>query len=430
MVLATYAREVDEQSWLAELVATARARVPFYRDHLAAVVASDLTALPTFDKHMAAGYGRFPLSAGGPTGAHRVMATSGTTGDRLYVAFDLSDWSRVGAWLEKVGRRVGLTSSDVLLNTHCYGLWVGGPVLDLLAHRSGACVVPLGPAEPAGVLHMLAGGVGTAISATPSYLRRVIEEAEARDFDLSETGLRLGFIGAETAEPALRHKLLSRLPSGFRWVELYGLTETCGPSVAYAPDPDIPELTLNTEDFWIEVLNPEDDEPALPGEVGELTLTSRRSDARTPLIRYRTRDLVRVTAGDSSAPIRISQILGRADDAMKIGGILMYPTAVAEIVTAMLPPTAEWRAIVRRHGYDADLILEVEGEPALCEAVELAFQTRLGLAVTVIPTDGAALMRSREKTRRIVVESAPTGLANGQDVLSASAPRGRRRQCG
>jgi phenylacetate-CoA ligase len=269
---------------------------------------------------------------------------------------------------------------------------------------------------------MLAGGTGTAISATPSYLRRLIEAAEAAGFDLTATGLRLGFIGAEPAEPALRRKLLSRLPSGFRWVELYGLTETFGPSVAYAPDPEVPELELNTRDFHTEVLDLDADVPAAPGAVGELTLTSR-ARSRSPLIRYRTRDLVRVTAGDPAAPARISQIMGRADDALKIGGVLMYPTAVADIVTGMLPPSAEWRAIVRRRGPDDELILEAEATPALCQAVEDAFSERVGLAVTVIPTDGEAFARSHEKTRRVVVHASPSGPADAVD------PR-RRGGCG
>jgi phenylacetate-CoA ligase len=392
-----------ERSWVDQLVRRATAGIPFYRDHLAGADTSRLATLPTFDKQTTAEYGQFPLSAGGPVGAHRVVATSGTTGDRLYIAFDRADWDRVGAWLEQVGRRVAMTSRDVLLNTHCYGLWVGGPILDLLAHRAGACVVPLGPGSPAGVLHMLAGGVGTAISATPSYLRRLVEAAEASGFDLTGTGLRLGFIGAEAAEPALRRKLLSRLPDGFRWVELYGLTETFGPSVAFGPDPEVPELELNTEDFQVEVLDLEFDVPAAPGAVGELTLTSRKR-SRSPLIRYRTRDLVRVTAGHAAAPTRISQILGRADDALKIGGVLMYPSAVAEIVTGMLPPSAEWRGIVRRRGQDDELVLEVEAATAVCEAVELAFHERVGMDVTAVSVDSAALARSREKTRRIVIE--------------------------
>jgi phenylacetate-CoA ligase len=396
-------RLMAEHSSLTELVRWASDAIPFYHDHLSGTDLSDPLAVPTFDKHATAGYGRFPLTADGPSGAYRVVATSGTTGDRLYLAFDLSDKERVGKWLAGVGRRAGLAPTDVLLNTHCYGLWVGGPVLDWLADQAGACVVPLGPAAPSGVLHMLAGGAGTAISATPSYLRRLIEAAEAADFDLAATGLRLGFIGAEQAEPALRRKLLSRLPTGFRWVELYGLTETLGPSVAFGPDPDTAELDLNTEDFHVEVLELGADRPVPAGDVGELTLTSRRF-SRSPLIRYRTRDLVRVAGGPADAPTRISRILGRADDALKIGGVLMYPTAVAEIVTGMLPPSAEWRGTVRRYGFDDELQLEVEAAPELCEAVAAAFQERVGLEVTVLPTDGATLVRSREKTRRISIE--------------------------
>jgi phenylacetate-CoA ligase len=404
---------------VAELARWACTAIPFYRDHLADVSKFDLPFLPSFDKHATAGYGSFPLTAGGPVGGQRVFATSGTTGDRLYIAFEHGDHERVGSWLEAVGRRAGITSDDVLLNTHCYGLWVGGPVLDILAYRAGACVVPLGPGAPAGVLHMLAAGVGTAISATPSYLRRLIEAAETAGFDLAATGLRLGFIGAELAEPSLRRKLLSRLPEGFLWVELYGLTETLGPSVAFGPDPDVAELELNTGDFHVEILDLEADRPVPVGEVGELTLTSRRF-SRSPLIRYRTRDLARVTVGSPDEPIRISRILGRADDAVKIGGVLMYPTAVAEIVTGLLPPSSEWLGTVRRYGQDDELVLEVEADEELCKAVEVAFAERVGLDVTVIPADAATLARSREKTRRILFE-----------VANPAAPRpARRPSCG
>ncbi len=393
---------------ITDLVRRARSSIPFYRDHLAGhdPETTSLAALPTFDKHATAGYGQFPLTDGGPVGARRVVATSGTTGDRLYLAFDQADHDRVGDWLEGVGRRVGLGPGDVLLNTHCYGLWVGGPVLDLLADRAGACVVPLGPVAPAGVLQMLNGGVGTAISATPSYLRRLVEAAESTGTDLTRTGLRLGFIGAEPAEPALRQRICSRLPADFHWVELYGLTETLGPSVSFGPEPGGGELEVNARDFHVEVLAPDSDRPVSFGEVGELTLTSRRY-GRSPLIRYRTRDLVRVTAGPPEAPGRVSTILGRADDALKIGGVLMYPTAVAEIVTGTLPATAEWRATVRRYGLDDELVVEAEASDELCEAVAVAFQERVGMAVTVIPVDGTTIARSREKTRRIAIELVP-----------------------
>jgi len=391
--------------WIEDLVRTARANIRFYRDHLAGADPSSVASLPSFEKSMTAGYGRFPMSAGGAPGAHRVLATSGTSGDRLFVALDQGEWNRSADWLEGVGRRVKLTRDDVLLNTHCYGLWVGGPSLDLLANRLGAGLVPLGPTGPAVVLQLLVDGIGTAISATPSYLRRLIEAAEAADIDLRRTALRFGFIGAEAAETSLRRKLLSRLPDGFRWIELYGLTETGGPSVAFAPDPDVPELELNTQSFCVEVLHPTEDRPVPLGEVGELTITTRRTDGRTPLIRYRTRDLVRAVAGTADAPSRVSRILGRVDDSLKIGGVLVYPSSIAEIMSEVLPATSEWRAEVRRRGEDDELLLEAEASTDVCHAVERVFRDRVGLGVTVRAVIAGELARSREKTQRILIDS-------------------------
>jgi 4-hydroxyphenylpyruvate dioxygenase len=416
--------ESEATDWIGELVRRARKRIPFYRDHLAGADPSNLASLPTFDKSMTAEYGRFPLSADGAHGAPRVLATSGTTGERLYVSFDQGEWNRTANWLEKVGRQVGLNSDDVLLNTHCYGLWVGGPALDLLANRCGAGLVPLGPAAPSIVLQLLADRIGTAISATPSYLRRLIETAHATGFDLTRTSLRVGFIGAEAAESSLRSKLLAQLPEGFMWVELYGLTETGGPAVAFAPDPAVPELKVNTQDFLIEVLDLAADRPLALGDVGELTITTRRPNGRSPLIRYRTRDLVRATAGEPSAPTRISRILGRRDDSLKIGGILVYPSAVAEIMSQFMPATAEWRAQIIRHEPDDQLVVEAEASPDLCQAVKLAFQERVGVSLTVTSIQADTLARSREKTQRLLIDSSTAGTFERRRLqMQAGGPR-------
>ena len=50
---------------VSDVVAAARARVPFYRDRLSGHEHSPLEDLPSFDKAATAAYGRFPLSAGG-----------------------------------------------------------------------------------------------------------------------------------------------------------------------------------------------------------------------------------------------------------------------------------------------------------------------------------------------------------------------------
>jgi phenylacetate-CoA ligase len=228
----------------------------------------------------------------------------------------------------------------------------------------------------------------------------MVEAAEEAQFDLARTSLRLGFIGAEMAEETLRRKLLSRLPNGFVWIELYGLTETGGPAVAYAPNPLVPELHLNTDDFWIELLDVSADTPVPMGEVGEITITTRRVDGRTPLIRYRTRDLARITAGTAEAPTRISRILGRADDSLKVGGVLLYPSALAEIISDLMPATAEWRAWVTSNHPDNELCVEAEVSVEHCRRVERAFRERIGLGLSVVPAEPGSLARSRHKTRR------------------------------
>jgi len=289
---------------------------------------------------------------------------------------------------------------------------VGGSALDLLANRTGAGLVPLGPTGPATVLELLTNGVGTAISATPSSLRGLVKAAHTTNVDLTKTALRFGFIGAEVAEESLRRKLLSQLPDGFMWIELYGLTETGGPAVACAPDPTVAELELNTQDFWVEVLDLTEDRPVPIGEVGELTITTRRTDGRTPLIRYRTRDLVSATAGEAEAPTRISRILGRVDESLKIGGVLVYPSAIAEIMSEFMPPTAEWRAWVRRREPDDELLIEAEAAPDLCHTVQLAFQDRVGLSLTVVSTRPGILTRGQRKTQRILIDSSTASVSN------------------
>jgi phenylacetate-CoA ligase len=285
---------------------------------------------------------------------------------------------------------------------------VGGSALDLLANRSGAGLIPLGSIAPSTALELLADGVGTAISATPSYIRRLVEAAEESNIDLTKTALRCGFIGAERAEESLRRQLLSRLPAGFKWIELYGLTETGGPSFAFAPQPTVAELELNTRDFRPEVLDQSADRSVPVGEVGELTITTRRTDGRTPLIRYRTRDLVRVTAGEAEAPSRISRILGRVDESLKVGGVLVYPSAIAEIMSEFMPVTSEWRAWVSHREPDHELVVEAEASPELCQEVRRAFQDRVGLTLTVTPAAAGAFERGIRKTQRTLIASQKT----------------------
>jgi phenylacetate-CoA ligase len=137
-----------------------------------------------------------------------------------------------------------------------------------------------------------------------------------------------------------------------------------------------------------------------------------------------------VAGGDASATTAISQILGRADDALKIGGVLMYPSAVADILSDMLPATSEWRGVVYREGLDDQMLIEVEADSATCDRIEVAFDERIGLTVSVVPAEPGSLTRSFEKTRRVGFEQTELSEQTRAALVRASTRAGRRSTCG
>lgn len=401
---------------LAALVRRARARVPFYAQHLAGVddfapdgSDADLAALPTCTKADLVGWGPFPLGAVPLSGCLRVSATSGTTGPRLFVGYTRADWDAVGAAAGRVARHIGFGPGDSLLNVLGSGLWIGGPCFDELARVSGASLFPAGPTNPEQVLEWCATFGLTSITTTPSYVRLLVEWAAAHGVDLAALPLRTAFVGGEGASPALRAQVVAAFGAGFRWQEMYGSTEVGGAILGYgSPDVGFEDgLNIATDEFVVELLDPDADRPVPPGELGELTVTGFAE--ASPLIRYRTRDLVRAIPGrDRRGLPRVSTLVGRIDDALKVRGALVYPAVVEESVVAALPVGAEWRVELSREPGGLDLLevtVELDAEPGeaarRCSALAEAILARTLVRPVVRAVPVGTFERFTGKARRV-----------------------------
>ena len=288
------------------------------------------------------------------------------------------------------GAHVGFGPGDTLLNVLGAGLWVGGPCFDELARAAGAGLFPAGPTNPEQVFEWCDAFALSAMSCTPSYLRLLAERAEAAGRDLSRLPIRLAFVGGEGASEALRRQVCDAFGPVFRWQEMYGSTEVGGAILGYgSPEPGFEaSLDVATDEFIVELLDPDHDRPVAPGEIGELTVTSFREGC--PLLRYRTRDLARALEGrDRSGLPRISTILGRIDDALKVRGTLVYPSVIEETVVAVLPPGAEWRIELTRDAAALDVLtIRIESDdPALADrlAADVHHRTLVRPQVHTIP---------------------------------------------
>ena len=100
--------------------------------------------------------------------------------------------------------------------------------------------------------------------------------------------------------------------------------------IAY--ESDAREGMIVNENVIVEIVRPGTGDPVAQGEVGEVVVTSFKSDY--PMIRLGTGDLSALLAGRSPcgrSNMRIKGWMGRADQTAKVKGMFVHPKQVAEV---------------------------------------------------------------------------------------------------
>jgi phenylacetate-CoA ligase len=247
----------------------------------------------------------------------------------------------------------------------------------------------------------------TVVCCTPTYAIHLAEVAAQEQLDLTKSAVRLLSVAGEPGGsiPAVRERLQQLWP-GARIHDHHGMTEV-GP-VSFE-DPTIPcSLRVIESSYLAEVIDPQTLQPVADGAVGELVLTTLGRTG-SPLLRYRTGDLVKPRVADDGAFLLLEGgILGRADDMIVVRGVNVYPSAVDEIVRG-LAGIAEYRVRVLNAAALAELRVEIEPQTGhdgktLAAALERRFSTALALRVPVQAVAAGALPRFEMKARRWVRE--------------------------
>jgi len=193
----------------------------------------------------------------------------------------------------------------------------------------------------------------TAISGTPTFIQHLINKAKENDIDpKTDWAIELGAFGGETASPALRRKIVNEMPEGFAYNEQYGTSEVaafCAHSCPFTRDEA--ELHVIGDHFFLEVLNPLTGERVNPGEQGDLVFTHLTKEA-TPMIRWNTHDIARLLHDPfdcrcgRKAHMKLSRILGRSDDVLKVRGTLVFPSQIEDILAGLRGTTEGWQIIL------------------------------------------------------------------------------------
>jgi phenylacetate-CoA ligase len=341
----------------------------------------------------------------------RVHASSGTTGKPTVVGYSAKD---IATWAELMARTMacaGARPGDVIHNAYGYGLFTGGLGAHYGGERLGATVVPMSGGNTERQIVLMQDFGARVLCATPSYALSIAEVAEKQGVDLRKSKLEIGIFGAEPWSEAMRTELDQRL--GIKAVDIYGLSEIMGPGVAAECVEERVGLHGWEDHFLFEVIDPDTGKDVPEGVSGELVITTLTKEA-LPMLRYRTRDITRVTSercGCGRTHLRIQRITGRNDDMLIIRGINVYPSQVEAVLVGFPDVAPHYQLVVERKGAMDHLTVEVEIAPALSgtmaaydvigEKVRHHIKSMVGVTTEVVVKQPGDIPRSQGKAVRV-----------------------------
>jgi phenylacetate-CoA ligase len=415
----TMPRELLAQLQLQRLQATvtnAYDHVPLHRQRLKAAGVQpadirrldDLALLPFTVKTDLRDHYPFGMFARPLGEIARLHASSGTTGKATVVGYTMEDISN---WADLVARSLytaGVRRGDVVHNAYGYGLFTGGLGAHYGAERLGAVVVPVSGGSTERQVGLIMDFNARVLCATPSYALAIAEVAREQGVDLRKSGLRIGMFGAEPWSAAMRREIEAQI--GLKAVDIYGLSEIMGPGVAC--ECECQDGLHGWEDhFLFEVIDPESGRALPEGEAGELVITTLTKQA-LPMLRYRTRDITRLTTAPCDCGrthVRILRITGRNDDMLIIRGVNVYPSQVEAVLVGRPNLAPHYQLVVERQGILDHVRVEVEAAPgvgadqfsAIARDVKHHIKSQVGITTEVSVQPTGTIPRSQGKAVRV-----------------------------
>ena len=341
----------------------------------------------------------------------RIHSTSGTTGKRVVAFYTQND---IDLWDNCCARAIvaaGGTREDVCHVAYGFGLFTGGAGLNGGSHKVGCLTLPMSSGNTERQIQFMQDLGSTILCCTPSYAAYIGETLKEMGLTPDDISLKAGIFGAEPWTEAMRRDIEASL--GIKAYDIYGLTETSGPGVAFECSEQT-GMHINEDHFIAEIIDPETGEVLPDGEKGELVFTSITKEA-FPLLRYRTRDICILSREKCSCGrtlVKMTKPLGRSDDMMIIRGVNVFPSQI-ETVLLQQGYTPNYQIEVDRvnNNDTLDINVEITSEQLSDTVKDLerkekelagAIKTMLGINPKVHLVPAKSIQRSEGKAVRVI----------------------------
>ena len=341
----------------------------------------------------------------------RIHSTSGTTGKRVVAFYTQND---VDMWEDCCARAIvaaGGTNEDVCQVAYGYGLFTGGAGLHGGSHKVGCLTLPMSSGNTERQIQFMMDLGATIICCTPSYAAYIAEALKESGYKPEDIPLKAGIFGAEPWTEEMRRGIEEAL--GIKAYDIYGLTETSGPGVAFECC-EQSGMHINEDHFLAEIIDPDTGEVLPEGSKGELVFTALDKEA-FPLLRYRTRDICVLTREKCSCGrtfIKMAKPMGRTDDMLIIRGVNVFPSQI-ETVLLNEGYQPNYQIIVDRVNNNDTFDVNVEMTPekftdkvseiiAMEKSLANAMKIMLGINPSVHIVAPKSIVRSEGKAVRVI----------------------------
>ncbi len=334
-----------------------------------------------------------------------VFESSGTSGKNKRVFYSRHEMGLAGKSFAVGFGLMGITPDDRVANAFDFNIWNPGHVCHAGLMAAGNFCQAFGKIDPAEVYRRLKQGRFTVVLGEPTWLIRLTQLAEA------DGGGTLRFlIGGAEEMPADAVPWMRKVWNGATVKMCYSTVEM-GATIAFQPCEYHDGYHLDTIDFLPETVNVGAD------GYGELVFTTlyRRT---MPLIRYRTRDSVRLFAEPCRCGLpapRMSKIRGRLDELVVASGGNLYPKLFEDVLRPVPGLTLEWQVVFLLEGIREVVEIHVETARTDVGAIEaevhrsateqypdLMKNLALGIFDLRVVTHPAGTVRTARKLKRLV----------------------------
>lgn len=285
----------------------------------------------------------------------------------------------------------------------------------------GAVVLPAGGMSTLARLAYLRKHEATVVCCTPTYALRMIEVAEGEGVNLSESTVSTLIVAGEPGGGIANTRQRIEQGWGARVFDHVGMTEIGAWGFETIDEPRL--VFVNELEFVAEVVDSVTGETLYPrGENaaacekpirGELVLTNP-GRWESPLIRYRTGDLVEVAPTSGLMALKAG-VIGRTDDMIHVRGVNVFPSALENVLRGF-DEVAEFQIFWDDSSDSGTLLIRLEcttesiagdggegvggGQVGLSRRIEAAIRDAVHVrpAIEIVSPD--TLPRSDMKSRR------------------------------